>query len=266
MLLAVLVHTKALKVNVAARAELGLHGARDVDRALHGKLLHSALDHGELDRDLAGHFDGTAERDLAIALREVQISRGELRALDVHGQVDLGAAGEVLDIAVAAVFGSTWHRSCSFFAVLGQHIGRLESEIATVCFNDGERLLYEPNFLLQLRIPTADMDGLGLRRQSDLFVHVAALADELRLALIPHLENLVRWRTAQDSRVDEASELDAGDVARAAVDAFEVPDSLRSRARVVSQSVQDSDPFETLTLSGRNRSRNRPHSPARTRL
>lgn len=101
-----LVHAEALEVDVPARAKLRLDGTRDVDGALHADLRHATLHDRELDRDHTSHLNGTAEGNLAVALREVQVADGELGALDVHGQVDLAAAREVLDVAVAAMFGA----------------------------------------------------------------------------------------------------------------------------------------------------------------
>lgn len=74
MLLAVLIHGEAFKVDVSPWTKLRLDRAGDVDGTLHSKMSHPTLHHGELDCDNPGHFDGAAEADLAIALREVQIS------------------------------------------------------------------------------------------------------------------------------------------------------------------------------------------------
>lgn len=71
VLLAVLVDAEALKVDHASRAELRLHGARDVDgrfAADHAQLGLPVLDHLELDRDHPGDFDRPAEGDFAVAL------------------------------------------------------------------------------------------------------------------------------------------------------------------------------------------------------
>lgn len=116
VLLAMLVHTEALEVNVPSRTKLRLDRSRDVDRRLHGKLLHTALHDREVDRDDTSHLNGAAERDLAIALREVQVADRELGARDVDGQVDFAAAGQVLDIAVASVFRAAGHSASAFSA------------------------------------------------------------------------------------------------------------------------------------------------------
>ena len=47
--------------------------------------------------------------------------------------------------------------------------------------------------------------------------------DEFAFAFVPLGEDFGRRGAAEDARVDEAGELDAGNVAGGAVDAFEVP-------------------------------------------
>lgn len=78
-----LVDREALEVNVPARTELRLHGARDIDGRLHAQLCYTALHDAELDGNHACHFDGAAEGYLAITLGEVQVSYTELRTLNV---------------------------------------------------------------------------------------------------------------------------------------------------------------------------------------
>jgi len=70
MLFALLIHTKALKVDVPPRTELRLHRTGDVNGTLHVELLHAALHDAEFDGDDACHFDGAAEGDFAVALEE----------------------------------------------------------------------------------------------------------------------------------------------------------------------------------------------------
>lgn len=154
-----LVHAEALKVDVTAGAKLWLDGSRDVDRRLHGKLLHAALHYREVDRDDTRHLNRTTERDLAIALREVQVAYGELGAFHMDRKVDLTAAGQVLDVAVAAVFWATRNSACALFA----------------------------DFLFDIRVCVAGVDVLGLRWQGDVAVHVRACLDQTGLALVPGL-------------------------------------------------------------------------------
>lgn len=68
VLLAMLVDREALKVDVPARAKLRLHGPGQVDGRLEAQISHAVLDHLEVYRNDAGHLDGAAEGDLAVAL------------------------------------------------------------------------------------------------------------------------------------------------------------------------------------------------------
>jgi hypothetical protein len=101
MLFACLVYAEPFKVDIPAWPKLGLYGARDVNGRLHPELRHAVLHDGKLECDDAGHFDGAAETDFAITLREVQIANAEFRAGHMHGQKDFGPARQVLDIAVS---------------------------------------------------------------------------------------------------------------------------------------------------------------------
>jgi hypothetical protein len=92
MLLPMLVNTKPLKVDIPPRTELRLHGAGDIDGALHAQVGQPVLEDLEVDGDDPGHLDGPAEADLAVALAEVQVAHAELGAVHVHGEVDLAAA------------------------------------------------------------------------------------------------------------------------------------------------------------------------------
>jgi hypothetical protein len=196
MLLAILIHAEALKVNIPAGAKLRLHRPRDVNRRLHGQLLHATFHDGEIDRNHTRHLNSATERNLAITLREMQIPDGELRSLHVHGKVHFAATRQVLDIAVAAVLGAPWNRASALFA----------------------------DFLFGCFVCAAGVHILGLRGESYVAVHVRAGFDQAGFALVPGVEDFGRGRAAEDSWVDEAGEFDAGDVAGGAVDAFEVPD------------------------------------------
>merc|ERR1712014_397370 len=98
VLLAVLVDAEAFKVNVSAGTELRLNRTGNVNGTL-----HVPLHDREFDRDDACHLNGTAERDLTIALREMQVTNGELCTLHMYRQIHLASARKVLDIAVATV-------------------------------------------------------------------------------------------------------------------------------------------------------------------
>jgi hypothetical protein len=67
-LFSLLIHRKALKVDIPARPKLWLNGAGHVDGALEPQVGDAVLEDLEVDGDDAGHLDGAAEGDLAVAL------------------------------------------------------------------------------------------------------------------------------------------------------------------------------------------------------
>jgi hypothetical protein len=168
VLLAMLVHTEALKVDVPPRAKLRLNRSRDIDGRLHGELLHPALHHRELDRNHARHLNSATERNLTIALREMQIPDRELGPLDMHRQVNLAAARQVLDVAVAAVLRAARDRAGALVA----------------------------DFRLDVVVRGAGVYVLGLRRLGDVAVHVRARFDQAAFALVPGCEDFRRGRAA----------------------------------------------------------------------
>ena len=119
VLFAVLVDRKALEGEHAARAELRFDRAGEEDRGFaadHAELGLAVFHDVEFEGDDSRDLDGAAEGDLAVALAEVEVADGEFRAFDVDGEVDFAAAGQVLDVAVAAVFGSAGDCSGAFAA------------------------------------------------------------------------------------------------------------------------------------------------------
>src|SRR5262249_6839807 len=66
----------------------------------------AALDEIDTNIDIARHFDGAAERDLAIALRPMNIAHREARTLHINWEIDTGASRQVFDVAIPAVL--TW--------------------------------------------------------------------------------------------------------------------------------------------------------------
>lgn len=90
------------KVEHSAGTELRLDRAGQEDggfAALHAELGLAVFDDIELNSDDAGDLDGATEGDLTVTLREMQVTDGELAALDVHGKVHLAASAQVLDVA-----------------------------------------------------------------------------------------------------------------------------------------------------------------------
>lgn len=196
VLLAVLVDTEALKVNIPTRAELGLHGAGDVNWALHVEMLDAALHDAELHCDASGHLNGAAEADFAVALAEMQVSDTEFGARNVNGEVDFAAAGQVLDIAVSAVLGTAGNGACAFLAY----------------------------FLLDAVVGAAGMHVDGLWGFGDIAVHVCAGCYQLTLSAVPFCQDFGAGCAAEDSGMDQAGKSDVRDVAGGAEDAFKIPD------------------------------------------
>lgn len=85
-----------------------LDGAREINGRLHAQIRHAVLHHLEVYGDNARHFDGTAERDFSISLREVQVSNGELGSLHMNWKVDLATTAQVLNVAVSSMLRTSW--------------------------------------------------------------------------------------------------------------------------------------------------------------
>src|SRR5215207_5030008 len=101
----VLADPDALEDEVAGvpRLEAAQLEDRHVRGAIHGVLLHAALDQLDTEVYVSGHLYGPAEGDLAVPLREVQVPHRELGAVDVHREVDARPDRKVFDVDVAAV-------------------------------------------------------------------------------------------------------------------------------------------------------------------
>jgi hypothetical protein len=86
----------------------------------------------------------------------------------MDGQEDFGATGEVLDIAVSAVFGAAGDCACAFFA----------------------------DFFLQISRRGTSVYVLRLRGFGDGAVEMGVCSDEFAFALVPKFEDFLRWRAA----------------------------------------------------------------------
>lgn len=91
----------------------------------------------------------------------MQVADRELGALDVDREVDFAASAQVLDVAVAAVFGSARYSTCAFLAHL----------------------------LLDIVACGACVDVLGEWWVRDCLVEVGVLGDEGAFAVVPGLED-----------------------------------------------------------------------------
>lgn len=175
-----------------------LHGSGQEQRALHPQVRHSVLHDGELDGDDAGHFDGAAKGDFAVALGEVQVANAEFGAFDVHGEVDFAATAQILDVAVSTVLGAAGDGSCTFLAHLVFNVPCATARV----------------HVLRLR-------GLG----DDFFEFLRRIGvDELSFTAVPFGEDFGGWGATQDTGVDETRKPDVGNVAGRRKDTFKVPD------------------------------------------
>lgn len=208
MLHPLLVDAEPFKRQVPSGAVMRLHGPRQEKRTLHVQILDAALHHRQLQRDDAGHLDGAAKGDFAVALREVEVADAELGAGDVDGEEDSAATAQVLDVAVAAVLRAA---------------------------GDGPRALFA-DLLLQLAGGGAGMDVLRLRRLGDDALELGR-ADELGFATVPLGQDFGGGRTAEDAWMDETGKSQVREVAGGAEDAFEVPDRFRTELSRWSESM-----------------------------
>src|SRR5439155_13244552 len=132
--------------------------------------------------------DRTAEGDLAVALAEVQVAHRETGAGHVDREVDLRAAREVLDVAIAAVLARR-HGARAFGADL----------------------------VLDVALGAAAMGGWREWRVRQAGHAGRVGRDQLGLALVPGVQHLRIGQTADQAGMDQAREIDAGYVARRGV-------------------------------------------------
>ena len=208
MLHALLIDAEPFKRQIPSGPIMRLDGSRQKQRTLHIQIPNPALHDRQLQRDDAGHLDGAAKGDFAVALGEVEVADAELGAGDVHGQEDAAAAAQVLDVAVAAVLGAA---------------------------GDGARALLA-DFVLERAGGRAGVDVLGLGRLGDDALELGR-ADELGFAAVPLGEDFGGGGAAEDAGVDEAGESQVRDVAGGAEDAFKVPNRFRTGFRGWSESL-----------------------------
>ena len=117
----------------------------------------------------------------------------------MHRQIHLTSSREIFDVTVPTMLRTTWNGTCTFL----------------------------PNFGLDILARTTRVDRLWFRWLSNNPLKVSG-GDEFRFALVPLFEDLLGWCAAKDTGMDESGEADAGDVARGAEYALEVPDCFRS--------------------------------------
>lgn len=136
----------------------------------------------------------------------MQIADRKLGPSDVHGQVRHASSGNVVNVDVAAVLGTSRDRSRALLRNLGLDV------VAS---------------LAAVRIHL-----VGRLRYNLACVSLSTSSNQLSLSPVPFCENLCRGSAAQNARVNQTGEANTGNVSAAAVDAVKVPDGL-GRLRVV---------------------------------
>src|SRR5699024_9758809 len=84
--------------------------------------LHAALDQVDVQIHEPTHLDRTAEVDLTVALAEVQVADGEVRAVDIDRVEHPRTAGEVHDVHVSAVL-TRWNGAGALVRHLLRSVG-----------------------------------------------------------------------------------------------------------------------------------------------
>src|SRR4051794_28948046 len=195
----VLAYRDALEDEVAGVP--GLEAAQlenwHVRGAIHGVLLHAALDQLDTEVYVSGHLDGPAEGDLAVPLREVQVPHRELGALDVHREVDARPDREVFDVDVTAMLA----RRNRPAGLPGHPVKPATAQ------RSQERVLLER--------------GKGQRRHP-----IGVRLDEGLLPPVPPGKQIVGRGAADEPRVPDTHELHVRYVARGRVQTAKVPDRL----------------------------------------
>jgi len=205
---ALLIHRKALKRQVPTRTIMRLDRPWQEKRTLHIQILHPILHHAQLERNNPRHLNSATERNLPITLTEVQIAHAEFRSGYMNLQERLGPARQIFDVAVAAVFGSTWYRTRTFLSYF--------------LFNGASR--------------GASVDILRLRRLGNDTLEFGG-ADEFGFAAVPFGQDFGTGSTAENPWVNEPREADTRYVPARTEDTLKVPDGFGAeigRARLAS--------------------------------
>jgi len=129
----------------------------------------------------------------------MQIPHTKLRALHMDRQIHLAPPRQILNVAIPAMLRPPGHRPRALAPDLGGQLPVLGQVPRVAALRQG--------------------------RERDVAAGLQArVGGELALAAVPFREDGRGRRAAEDARVDEAGELDAGNVPRGAGDAFEIPD------------------------------------------
>jgi hypothetical protein len=100
----VLLHPPAEDSAPATRATLKSHTPRKKKKRLPSRAERKEKEETAiLELQKPAHLNGAAERDLAVALREVHVAHGQISSLNEHGEVHLASPAQILDVAVASI-------------------------------------------------------------------------------------------------------------------------------------------------------------------
>lgn len=125
----------------------------------------------------------------------MKISNAEFGTFDMDRKVYFASSGQVLDVAIPAVFWSTRNGTGTF---------------AT-------------NTLLDLITSRTGMDIGRFRRLRNDPLETSC-RDQLLFPPVPFLKNFGRRRAAENARMNQTSKFDTGNMARSTIDALKVPD------------------------------------------
>jgi hypothetical protein len=85
-----------------------LNRSWEIKGRFHPQISHAILHDLEVDGNNTSHLDSTAERNLAISLREVKVSDTEFGTLNMDREIDFATTTQIFDVAVAAVFRTSY--------------------------------------------------------------------------------------------------------------------------------------------------------------
>lgn len=153
----------------------------------------------------------------------MHVAHAQIRVRDKYGKVGDGAARQVFNVAVAAIFAARYSAG-RFGGNLGP--GRVS--------------------LLVSKVPELAEKGPGRLRQTGegtrveaategLFLGRALLVHESLLAGVPHIQQLGTGRRPNQAGVDETGKANAGNVSAATVDAFDIPNGFAGTGEMFGQ-------------------------------
>src|SRR5215216_4777288 len=173
-----------------------------------GQTIHvdAALDNVDVQVDPSCHLDGSAEGDLAVALREVIVAHGKPGAGHIHREVNSRAARDVLYITISSV---------------------LARRNGTRGFTSS--LLQLPTF------QAAKQYALRFGGKGEWRHPVGIGGDKFALTLVPLLQKLMAWRTPDESWMRNCRKANLWNMPRTGKDALAVPNGFSRLGEKVGQ-------------------------------